>query len=367
MSAFAYYVNSILQHGGTKKAAFTRLCKLGITTTYANAVGKQKEFAARCGEALQTLKVENELFLHSQTERDNMALGSVHKSMEDLMLSDERDDITALGMEKFPFSFLPCWETSNTTSSLSLSQCSLPPTYTIVFDNLDFYMKAHHQSVAHSDKSLHWIHHIAVEDRIQINHLPNARPKVDISTYDLGRSLPGSKVQEHIRREFIVLGSGLLTQYLHAFKPLANVVVNHMPHQYSEEMSHRSTDYPLGLLFKYENKTGEPVDVLQHLQKEYVPKGPTGVSSVLVGGDRLTEANCKNIQSAFADGATEEDLLEGLAFKFEDWHAVRYLMEIHYKIFFRQDSARDHGTVYANMNVLSTHLRQHELSRCFMN
>lgn len=42
MSAFAYYINSILQHGGAKKAAFMRLCKLGITTTHGNAVGKAK-------------------------------------------------------------------------------------------------------------------------------------------------------------------------------------------------------------------------------------------------------------------------------------------------------------------------------------
>lgn len=60
----------------------------------------------------------------------------------------------------------------------------------------------------------------------------------------------------------------------------------------------------------------------------YVPKGPDGVSTVLVGGDRLTEANCRNIQWAFEDGATKEDRLEGMVFKFEDWHAIRVLFEV---------------------------------------
>lgn len=49
---------------------------------------------------------------------------------------------------------------------------------------------------------------------------------------------------------------------------------------------------------------------------------------MLVGGDRLTEANCRNLQQAFADGVTKEDRLEGMVFKFEDWHAIRVLFEV---------------------------------------
>uniref|UniRef100_A0AAV2J4V8 Uncharacterized protein n=1 Tax=Knipowitschia caucasica TaxID=637954 RepID=A0AAV2J4V8_KNICA len=119
-------------------------------------------------------------------------------------------------------------------------------------------MKTHQQSLLTSNTSLHWIHHIAVEDRIQTSHL---------------------------------------------------------------------SDYPLGLIFKNENITGDLSDVLLYLQKEYVPKGPSGLEKVFVGGDRLTEGNCRNLQWGFADGATEEERLEGLAFKFEDWHAIRNLFQ----------------------------------------
>ncbi|XP_044051137.1 uncharacterized protein LOC122875739 [Siniperca chuatsi] len=38
LSAFAYYVNSVLQRGGARKAVFKRLSRMGITTTHANAV-----------------------------------------------------------------------------------------------------------------------------------------------------------------------------------------------------------------------------------------------------------------------------------------------------------------------------------------
>ncbi|KAK7929512.1 hypothetical protein WMY93_005907 [Mugilogobius chulae] len=113
------------------------------------------------------------------------------------------------------------------------------------------------------------------------------------------------------------------------------------------------TQYPLGLIFKNENKTSELIDALEYLQNEYVPKGPDGMSTVVVGGDRLTEGNSRNIQWAFADGVTKEKRLEGMVFRFEDWHAIRNLMEIHFKIFFKTSSAKDHGTLFANMNTLS--------------
>lgn len=210
---------------------------------------------------------------------------------------------------------------------LATAQPEPPPRYSIVMDNVDFFMKAHQQSSLTSNKSLHWIHHIAVEDRVPTRHLSDVRPDVDITTYDVGCSLPGSEEQAHIRREFIVLGSRLLTQHFDVFKPLSKVVVNNIPHDYSEEMSARSTEYPLGLLFKNENQTGDLVDVLHHLQKEYVPQGPHGLERVLVGGDRLTEGNCRNLQWAFANGATAEDRLDGLGFQFHDWHAIRNLLE----------------------------------------
>lgn len=117
-----------------------------------------------------------------------------------------------------------------------------PPSYSIIFDNLDFYMKVHHQSSLHTNKSIHWINHTAVEDRIPINHLSDKKPVTSITEYNLVHSLPGLDTQKEIRREFTVLGSRILTQYLGAFKTFAKVVVNHIPHQYSTEMSECSID-----------------------------------------------------------------------------------------------------------------------------
>uniref|UniRef100_A0A1A8I831 Uncharacterized protein n=1 Tax=Nothobranchius kuhntae TaxID=321403 RepID=A0A1A8I831_NOTKU len=70
MSAFAYYISGILQHGGAKKAVFTRLSKMGISTAFKNAARKKKEMAASCGEEVQLLKASSDLFPRSEAECD---------------------------------------------------------------------------------------------------------------------------------------------------------------------------------------------------------------------------------------------------------------------------------------------------------
>lgn len=73
MSAFAYYVNNVLQYAGVKKAAFKRLGKLGITTSYNAAINKQNDMAKTCGEDFHTLKVANEIFLKEEMEETSRA------------------------------------------------------------------------------------------------------------------------------------------------------------------------------------------------------------------------------------------------------------------------------------------------------
>lgn len=101
------------------------------------------------------------------------------------------------GLEELPFSSEPDEITITDTSPCS--SADLPPTYSIIFDNLDFYMKAHHQSSLHTNKSIHWINHTAVQDRIQINHLSSCKPSPSILDYNLGHSLPDPETPSHLR------------------------------------------------------------------------------------------------------------------------------------------------------------------------
>ena len=119
-----------------------------------------------------------------------------------------------------------------------------PPSYSIIFDNLDFHVTTHHQSTDQSNKSIHWTHLMAVEDRVPTHHLSNDKPpqSVALKEYDIMNSLPDHNTQYNMRREFVVLGARMLTEYLDAFKPLADTVIHHIPHEHSENMTKASTD-----------------------------------------------------------------------------------------------------------------------------
>ena len=80
---------------------------------------------------------------------------------------------------------------------------------------------------------------MAVEDRVATHHLSNEKPSV--TKYDIAHSLPNHESQCSLRQEFIILGARILTQHLDAFKPMCDVVMRHIPHEYSETMAKAST------------------------------------------------------------------------------------------------------------------------------
>ncbi|KAI8511021.1 hypothetical protein Bbelb_119370 [Branchiostoma belcheri] len=180
----------------------------------------------------------------------------------------------------------------------------------------------------------------------------NEHPIKPLELYQVGDSLPTQDTQAHLRNEFIILGSRILTEHVPAFKRFAPVVIRHMPHQYSDKMAQPSNECPLGLLFKNESDTGDLVDILHHIQREYVPRTPEGLQPIFVGGDRLTEGCSRQVQWAFGEGEELEDRLDGLLIMFLDWHAIRNLHGIHHRLFLKEESAREHGTLCANFNKI---------------
>ena len=87
MSAFSYYIDSILMHAGAKKAAFERLSKMAITTSHNAAIGKQKLLAHTCGTAVQGLKQNIEEYLQEEHISDVEAEPELVKDVEMLFQS----------------------------------------------------------------------------------------------------------------------------------------------------------------------------------------------------------------------------------------------------------------------------------------
>lgn len=167
------------------------------------------------------------IYLYSFFPGDNQTVSS------DLTAAQQQDD----GFDLATFSITEEEMAELGVSSLPATQSTPPPSYSLIFDNLDFFIRTHHQSLVQENTSIHWIHHIAVEDRVPIYQLSRDKPFQTVMDYDIFKSLPNADTQKNMRLEFIVLGSRILTQYLHAFRTLSDAVVRHIPHRYSTEMS----------------------------------------------------------------------------------------------------------------------------------
>lgn len=251
LSAFSHYINTVLQHGGAKTAVFARLCKFGISTTQDNARVKQRELASTCGKDLQAMKRKLEAYAEQKLDthtvggdRDTHAVGgevdtrAVCGEMYNLSITAEDFSDLAVGF------LAPPIEPECTLQSTppSTPPPPPPPTYSIIFDNLDFYKQTHHQSETNSNNSIHWTHHIAVQDRVSTHHLPNNEPVKPLPLFQIGDCLPTPEIEAHLRTEFIILGSRILTKHLPALKQFAPAVIYHIPHQYSETMTQPSTE-----------------------------------------------------------------------------------------------------------------------------
>ncbi|KAI8484802.1 hypothetical protein Bbelb_373990 [Branchiostoma belcheri] len=421
LSAFAHYVNTLLQYGGAKKAVFTRLCKLGISTTQENGRLKQKELATTCGKELQALKekieahavenmetqgVEKEKGVETQgvenmetqgVEKgvetqgvENMETQGVEKGVETQGVENMEtqgvekgietqgvENMETQGVEKgietqgvetekgIETQGVENMETQGVETEKGIetqgvenmeTQGVEKGVETQGVENMETQGVEKEKDNYLSPTSTEMCNLLQdfsdLADRVSTRHLPDNTPIKPLPLFQIGDCLPTPEIQALIRHDFIIIGSRFLTRHVPALQQLSPAVIHHIPHEYTETMSQPSTEFLLGLLFKNESITSDLVDILQHMQQEYVPRTAAGLQPIFIGGDRLTEGNSRCVQWAFAEGEIPEDRLEGLLCKFEDWHAIRNLFEIHYKVFYSDKSARDHGTLLANMNKI---------------
>ena len=110
----------------------------------------------------------------------------------------------------------------------------------IVFDNFDFQQKVHGMTEAHQNPDIHWVTHLAVENRVYENHLSTEKPSNEkLLSMENGSCLPNLR-ENHLQREnYISLVERVIVE-LPCLDPLKSYVVKHIPHEYSKEMAQKS-------------------------------------------------------------------------------------------------------------------------------
>ena len=71
----------------------------------------------------------------------------------------------------------------------------------------------------------------------QLDRFSSQKP---ISEIQLAKLLPDNDVMANLVRNWSVIVSRVITKYLQPFRQLRDVVVRHIPHEYSKEMSQKS-------------------------------------------------------------------------------------------------------------------------------
>ena len=115
---------------------------------------------------------------------------------------------------------------------MCLSKCRL------VGDNIALMVHARIQSQQHENRSIHWTQQYAVLNRVQESSLDTKRPRKSFKEVQLIDILPA--VQERIKQKMAVLVGRIMCRYLTAFQQQSDVVIWHIPHQYSKEMALKS-------------------------------------------------------------------------------------------------------------------------------
>jgi hypothetical protein len=96
------------------------------------------------------------------------------------------------------------------------------------------------QTKEYTNRSLHWTQQYAVCNRAVNPLLDETTPKKAMKDIELGDLLPGRVVQDNLVHRWAVIVGRVITKFLESFKSLRDVVVHHIPHMYSSEMTAKS-------------------------------------------------------------------------------------------------------------------------------
>jgi len=129
---------------------------------------------------------------------------------------------------------------AKTKDNLSLYKATCHPGYSIVFDNIDLEMKRKDMTMAKQNKTVHWVNHKVVINRVSGNQFEWEDPKQEIVDVPNIKLLPSVHDYKQQRHNYIVLVSRILVDYFNCFNPLKEACIQHIQHKHLKEMAEKS-------------------------------------------------------------------------------------------------------------------------------
>ena len=124
---------------------------------------------------------------------------------------------------------------------------------------------AHEKEIQNED--LHLFASSLIENRVSFNHLPNDNPKANLKELSRNKfSLNVNELKRYAECAKILVGR-IVHKFLPEFKFLKAVIPQHIPHEYSQQMSQKSTVVRLPIINANEAKYEDCVTILRTYEK----------------------------------------------------------------------------------------------------
>ncbi len=154
-------------------------------------------------------------------------------------------------------------------------------------DNVDKMMRVRDLRSNHQGDMLHMFSILAGRSRTPAPELPFTGQLSKLAETPPEFFLPTESDVAAVKKDLTVIVSRILTEYFPSLARFSKVVIKHIRHKYSMDMSMKSDVVVLDILMKNETKRKDMIDIMKTLQgylgDEYPEDRP-----VLSGGDQLT-------------------------------------------------------------------------------
>ena len=114
------------------------------------------------------------------------------------------------------------------------------PSFKMIGDNLDTYVKPREMRLDHQAKSLNFFNTYGVKGRVDVSQLEDNPCLPDFDSFKEGDLLPSASDDAAIASNFTVLVARVLKKHMPFFKKFATGVTKHIKHEHYAETSQKS-------------------------------------------------------------------------------------------------------------------------------
>ena len=246
-------------------------------------------------------------------------------------------------------------------------------------DNEDLRILASNMRKGVKNVDMHLFSSNLYVNRVNFSHLPNDNPKKNLKTCPRSVFYPSVDELKVLKENFKIIVARIAVEFLPKFKFLKKVIPEHIKHQYSDQMSKKSTIIPLPTLDFNENLYPDCVGILRQYEKwifeiykeaghldgvDFNPENPELPENLVTppdqpgahipsegikvpfSGDQLTRVRFAGSKHLLAGAHTSFDRFEHCyPFKPVMWHTKASLLQAAYSLFYDQNSANQIGTL----------------------